>query len=216
MLSLQLVTATAPTSRPRKEQERSRRTRSRLLDAVVECLVDLGYAGTTTQEVAKRAGVTRGALLHHYPTREQLVAAAIAHLDLTRLQDFERRFATLDPRRDVAEEFVDLLWSLTRDRNGYAELELLNAARTDSTLHAALAPYLRRRSEAALETPRELLGVPHWDPELRAMRDLLFHALRGLSLAILFDHDEEGARFERNLLVEMVQRTLERAREKTR
>ena len=64
----------------RSQDERTAQTRARVLDAVLGCLVERGYAGTTTTAVAARAGVSRGAQLHHYRTRAALVAAAVEHL----------------------------------------------------------------------------------------------------------------------------------------
>ena len=65
---------------PARQQDRSRATQRRLLDATVDCLVEVGWAGTTTTLVAERAGVSRGAQLHHYPTKAALVVAAVEHL----------------------------------------------------------------------------------------------------------------------------------------
>ncbi|MGZ4524496.1 MAG: TetR/AcrR family transcriptional regulator, partial [Mycobacteriaceae bacterium] len=62
---------------PRQTQvERSRETRLKLMNAVVECLVEHGWSGTTTALVSARAGVSRGAQLHHFASRGDLVAAA--------------------------------------------------------------------------------------------------------------------------------------------
>ena len=66
--------------RRRTQEERSAETRTRLLDAAIECLLKLGYAGTTTTEIATRAKVSRGAQLHHYPTKQELLTAAVEHL----------------------------------------------------------------------------------------------------------------------------------------
>jgi len=64
----------------RTQAERTASTRARLLDATLECLCDLGYARTTTPEIARRAGLSRGAQLHHFPTKAELVTGAIEHL----------------------------------------------------------------------------------------------------------------------------------------
>src|SRR5215470_16496508 len=71
------MSTTAAPARRRTQAERSAATQARLLDAALQCLVELGYAGTTTTVVAERAGVSRGAQLHHFPTRAALVAAAV-------------------------------------------------------------------------------------------------------------------------------------------
>ena len=70
----------------RTQAERSATTQRLLLDATVACLVELGYGGTTTAAVAERAGVSRGAQLHHYGTRQRLMGAAVEHLAARRLE----------------------------------------------------------------------------------------------------------------------------------
>src|SRR5215211_3876125 len=81
-----------PMSAPRRtpNAERSHSTRTRLMVATVECLAELGWSGTTTTVVAERAGVSRGAQLHHYPTKAALVVAAIEHLATLRRDEMRR------------------------------------------------------------------------------------------------------------------------------
>jgi AcrR family transcriptional regulator len=62
------------------QQDRSRATRQRLLEAAIECLAEVGWAGSTVAVVAERAGVSRGAAQHHFPTREDLFAAAVDYV----------------------------------------------------------------------------------------------------------------------------------------
>src|SRR5262245_66517292 len=82
----------APPSR-RSQAERSAGTQARLLDATIDCLVELGWSGTSTTEVVRRAGVSRGAQVHHYPTKEDLVVAAVEHLCSRRMAEYR---ATLE------------------------------------------------------------------------------------------------------------------------
>ncbi|MEO8605806.1 MAG: helix-turn-helix domain-containing protein, partial [bacterium] len=119
-------------------------TRAKLLDAALECLVELGYAGTTTTEVALRAGVSRGAQLHHFPTRATLVAAAVEHLYAQLTAQYQAGFAALPPRADRLRAAIDLLWSMFTVRHFPAVLELYTAARTDAELHAQLEPIAAR------------------------------------------------------------------------
>ncbi|WP_280510718.1 TetR/AcrR family transcriptional regulator, partial [Nocardia farcinica] len=87
--------------RPRRTQEqRSTEMRTRLLDATIECLVEYGYAGTTTPRIAERAGVTRGAQVHHFGSKNDLVIAAINHLAQRRVQAVLREMADLAPGAD--------------------------------------------------------------------------------------------------------------------
>jgi AcrR family transcriptional regulator len=131
--------------RPRRTQaERTATTRAKLLDATLECLVEHGYAGTTTTEVADRAGVSRGAQLHHFPTRAALVAAAVEHLYERMRADYQAGFAALSPRADRLRDAIDLLWSMFTRRDFPAVNELYMAARTDAELRAHLAPIAAR------------------------------------------------------------------------
>src|SRR4051794_22424756 len=106
----------------RTQQERSAAMRRRLLDATVESLVDHGYAGTTTTRVTQIAGVTRGAQVHHFPTRADLVAAAVRHLAALRT---ELAFDRLDAVRrapDPLDAALDLLWEIHQGPIQYAAI----------------------------------------------------------------------------------------------
>src|SRR5947209_11961149 len=65
---------------PRTQQQRRDEPRGALLDAAVESLIEVGFARTTTLEVQRRANVSRGALLHHFPSKAGLLVAAVDHL----------------------------------------------------------------------------------------------------------------------------------------
>jgi AcrR family transcriptional regulator len=118
----------------RTQEERSATMRARLLEATIDCLVDLGYARTTTNLIAERAGVSRGAQLHHYPTKAQLVIAAVAWLFDRRELEFRRAIGALPAGRARAAAAVELLWAMCTDRTFWAWLELTVAARTDGDL----------------------------------------------------------------------------------
>src|SRR3954449_2997046 len=77
------------------QEERTRLMRARLLEATVECLVERGFAGTSTTLVSERAGVSRGAQLHHFPTKNDLVVAAVEHLAERRGAELEAAAAQL-------------------------------------------------------------------------------------------------------------------------
>src|SRR5437764_3220914 len=74
-----MTTGSTPKQR-RTQAQRSASTRAALLDATITSLVEVGYANTTTTGIAERAGVSRGAQMHHFPTKADLVASAIEHL----------------------------------------------------------------------------------------------------------------------------------------
>src|SRR4051812_49868558 len=91
-------------------QERSRATQQRLLDATIDCLIKYGWSGTTTTIVAETAGVSRGAQLHHYPTKSALVLAAVEHLTQRRADELRAEAAALPATApDRTERVIDLL-----------------------------------------------------------------------------------------------------------
>lgn len=107
---------TTPATRtPGKREERTATSRARILDAAVACLVEDGYAGATTLRIQARAGVSRGRLLHHFPSRAQLLVAAAEHLATTRLAEVRVRAAALMADQPVGRERVDraidLMWT---------------------------------------------------------------------------------------------------------
>ena len=63
-----------------RREARTATSRARILDAAVACLVESGYSGATTLQIQARAGVSRGRLLHHFPSRDELLVAASRHL----------------------------------------------------------------------------------------------------------------------------------------
>src|SRR5262249_54965869 len=129
--------AVALTRVRRTQEERSAAMRARLLDATIACLDELGYARTTTPEIARRAGVSPGAQLHHFPTKQELVTSAVQHLFERRHAEFLAAFAAVPEGADRRAAGIDLLWAMFEGATFHAWLELAVAGRTD--------PELRRR-----------------------------------------------------------------------
>lgn len=124
--------------RTRRVQSRAVATRAALLDAALECLVERGWAATTTTEVAERAGVSRGGQLHHFHTKAELLTAAVDHLLERRTAEFRAAFAGLRPETVRVEDAVGLLWSMFDGPTFVAYAELWLAARTDPELRRAV------------------------------------------------------------------------------
>jgi AcrR family transcriptional regulator len=123
----------------RTQDERSTAMRERLLDATIACLVDYGYAGTTVTRIAERAGVTRGAQVHHYRTKDDLVTAAVTHLATQSAQFGWSQIAGLVDSADPVGDLLDTLWELHRGPTFTATVELWVAARTDAALRRHVA-----------------------------------------------------------------------------
>src|SRR3954451_22561836 len=113
------------------QEERTRAMRQRLLEATLQCLVERGWSGTSTTLVSERAGVSRGAQLHHFPTKADLVIAAVEHIATVRRDELARAAAALPPGRRRTREVLELLGEHFAADVFAAALELWVAARTD-------------------------------------------------------------------------------------
>src|SRR3712207_6419884 len=142
----------------RTQAERTAETRARLLDATIDTLVDLGYSRTTTTEIAVRAGVSRGAQLHHFRTKAELVATAWERLFDRRLAEFRGAIGALPEASSSAA--IDLLWSMVTGPTGVAWLELSVAARTDRELRRHVVALSRRFRQSVAETFADLFPPP--------------------------------------------------------
>lgn len=121
---------------PRTQEDRSAATQLALLDATIDCLVEYGYAGTTTRLVADRAAVSRGAQTHHYPTKRDLVVAAVEHLFDTHARQFTEAFRRVPAEQRTLDRAVDALWRIVSGPPFAAVLEVVVAARTDDELRS--------------------------------------------------------------------------------
>lgn len=163
--------------------------RQRLLDATIECLVEVGFAGTSTTLVSQRAGVSRGAQLHHFPTKNDLVIAAVEHLTRARGEDLAAATEKLPtgPRRTRA--VLEALGEHFASDVFVAALELWVAARTDPALLAAVGPLERAVGRETHRLTVELLGADESRPGVRELVQATLDLVRGLGLANTISDD---------------------------
>jgi AcrR family transcriptional regulator len=171
-------------TRPRRltQAERREATRTALLDATIECLVEYGYAGTTTARVADLAGLSRGAQLNYFPSKAALVAAAVAHLADRRMEEMRALVAALPEDADRVPALVDVLWDAHQGEIFDATLELWVAARTDSELRTALVALERHVTKAAMLTAAEVIADRASQPGFRDDLEFALATVRGLAL----------------------------------
>jgi len=186
------VTPGAAVHRERRTQaERREATRSALVRATVESLVELGYARTTTQEVQTRAGVSRGALTHHFTTKADLVLAAVDHLYEEFSESVREAAAELPPDPVTRLRLgVELIWSRFHGPLFVAAMELWTAARTDPELRAALLPHERRLGAQLRELSAEVFGeqlARHRSSE--AVYQVLLTSMRGQAMTYALQPD---------------------------
>ncbi|MBD8871143.1 TetR family transcriptional regulator [Nocardioides sp. MJB4] len=157
--------------------------RHRLLEACVDCLVEHGWSGTSTTLVSQRAGVSRGAQLHHFPTKNDLVVAAVEHLTETRGRELVAAAAALPHGERRTRAVLQMLADHFTSAVFSAALELWVAARTDETLLAAVAPLEARVGRETHRLTVELLGCDESRPGERELVQATLDLVRGLGLA---------------------------------
>ncbi len=168
------------------QAERTAVTRAKLLDSAAACLAELGYARTSTTEICRRAGVSRGAGLHHFPTKAELVSAALDHVFERRVDEFRALVQTLPSGRERIDGAVDVLWSVFQGETFAAWFELVTAARTEPELQARMSAAARMMGERINEVWLELFPPPpgyHGTPVFFETAPLfLFTILDGLAM----------------------------------
>src|ERR1700691_2142141 len=98
------------------QDEKTAETRRRLLDAASVCLIDRGYANTTTSEIAERAGLSRGAQLYHFPKKEELLTSAVEHLFELKFGEIKEKVSRLTNENDRRAMAIDLMWEIANGR----------------------------------------------------------------------------------------------------
>jgi AcrR family transcriptional regulator len=163
----------------RTQAERRATTRQGLLDATIASLIEAGYAGTTTTEVCRRAGVSQGALFKHFASKADLVAAAAEHLFETLVDEFERERPGDRAEADRPAAAVRRLWSVFQQPRLHAAFELYNAARTDADLARSLAPVAARHAANVRAHARSLVPEAAARPGFDAVVSVVVSAMQG-------------------------------------
>jgi AcrR family transcriptional regulator len=170
-------------------QDRSRVTRRRLLEAAIECLAELGWSGSTVAVVAERAGVSRGAAQHHFPTREDLVTSAVEHVAAERLARLREHAADLPTGPGRIQAVIDMVEHMYTGPLFRAAIHLWVAASSDERLRERV---VRLEAHVGRETHRValvLLGVDESRPGVRETVQATLDMARGLGLANLLTDD---------------------------
>jgi AcrR family transcriptional regulator len=194
---------------PRTQQQRREETRRALLDAAVESLIEVGFARTTTLEVQRRAEVSRGALLHHFPSKAELLVAAVDHLAEMRAREMKAFASQLPPERARRADEVDpapgadertdvvlgLLWQCFSGTFFKVSMELRTAARTDPELRRVLTVAERSLRDRIVAQSRTLFGravAEH--PNLERALDLTLQLMIGAAMSSVLHG--EGSRLD--------------------
>jgi AcrR family transcriptional regulator len=188
------VTTTA--SRPRRTQaERRESTQRAILDATIAGLTKVGYAQLSTNKVVRKAGVSRGALVHHFPTKADLAVAALDRWLTDRLVEFDATFAVLRPEERRDDVAIDVLWEMFEGPTFAAWIELVVAARTDDRLRKKLVEVNDRFTAGVYESFRRAFAVDGaelpFDPTIAV--EFAFAVLTGAATGRFLDDPADRA-----------------------
>ncbi len=166
---------------------RSAETRARLLDATIDCLHEVGYHQTSTVLVTERAGVSRGAMLHHFPSKADLMMAASEHIVGLRLELHAERLGRFTTDREKFLHLIDILWAAFETPSGIARIEIMLGSRSDPELgprFRELNDRLEEGHKALIWKRAQQLGFTD-KRKIRAFVQLYAAALRGLAIDTL-------------------------------
>ena len=174
------------------QARKSAATRLQILEATLRCFSKLGYFHTTTPAIAEEAGLSRGAMLHHFPSRMDVVRAAVEHLHAKRLKAFRAAVDGLPAGENRAHVALRAHWDQLRHPLYAVFIELCVAARTDPELADILTPAEAAFARELRQTAMEV--VPEWRVTGRNFDigyDLVICALQGMALNMLRDRATE-------------------------
>ena len=185
----------APVGPRRSQSERREETRGRLLDATIESLIEVGYAGTTIRRVSERAGVSQGAQSHHFPHRVDLVVSAFERLAEQRVEHYRERARELPADRATrVRALLDLLWEDFSSTVFTVAMKLWVAAAEDDELRERLVPVEKRiyanLSKLSAEVAGELGAEPGFDRRLA----VAMNTVAGLAMVREFDPSGRASR----------------------
>lgn len=150
----------------RTQQERREATVAGLLDASIATIAEIGYARASAKTIARRAGVSDGALFRHFETMGAFMAATAQEVLRRQLELISKQVAEIPAGGSALEAVLTLLRDLTANSNNAVVYELLIAARTDDKLRATLSEVLAEYSAKICQAARVLPGADAYPPEL--------------------------------------------------
>ncbi|NJN52710.1 MAG: TetR/AcrR family transcriptional regulator [Gammaproteobacteria bacterium] len=165
------------------QQTKSENTRNGILDAAIRCFYEFGYNDTTTEKIATEAGVSRGAMLHHFPSRAELIRAAVGYLNQRRLELFlvEEDVVQSNAVHSRIEEGIDAYWAQLNTRYFVVFHELQVASRTDHDLAEVLIPAIQAFDASWFELVKEVFpDLAQSEAFIRA-NTLTLYLLEGLA-----------------------------------
>lgn len=175
-----------------KQVQRSARMRRRILDATLDCIHELGFQNASTTEITRRAGVSRGALLHHFPTKEMLVGSAVESLLAAEIADIRKIADAYAHDQLTIDDFVDNLWERFSGRLFMITMDFLASARTDEKLREAVVPVSLNFHASLNEIWTQFFKYRETPPEeVQVLLNTTLCLMRGMGVQTVIRHDKE-------------------------
>ncbi|MDA0339193.1 MAG: TetR/AcrR family transcriptional regulator [Proteobacteria bacterium] len=176
----------------KQRRTRSLATRLDIVEATIDCFVDIGYVRATTTEIAKKANVTRGAVQHYFPTTQHVLESAVSHLRDKWMEAYHQLVKRTPAGADYIDGAVDNMWTLVNSREFVAWMELVAAARTDPELQAIIQPAARAYENARRDAGQKAyqdFALAELD-KFEQNRDTTRFLLEGMALTMI-TYDKE-------------------------
>lgn len=181
-------TRTVAPARPRPERrknvDRSAATRRQILEATIQWLDHSGYGAVTNIKVADAAGVSRGAMMHHFPTRQALIVATVEFAYASQSEFRAAELAKLASGLDRFRRIIDLSFATQRMPEGMALNEIRIGSRSDPEIREAVTPMMSTISEDYVRMIAEVAKEAGLRPgrELRGLIGTVAMATRALAI----------------------------------
>ena len=164
------------------QQERSAHTQHKILQATIDCLVEYGYGGLTTNLVCRRAGCSQGAIFKHFPTKAALVSSAVNELYGELVEQYRQMFRSIPDDKDRLRESLHKLWDLFQQPRLLVVYDLHTAARTDPELRQFMGPKEKAHRASIRELAAELYPEASDSPLFNGAIDILINAIQGAAI----------------------------------
>ncbi len=160
---------------------KSEAMRLHVLETTVECLAARPASEVSVALIAKQAGVSRGGMQYHFPTRTALLQATVDYLHQRRLTQFRADLEERPHYKNVVDYVIDTHWRHLNERDFRAYQELVLAARSDQALGACLTAKYRRFLEQWQQIAYNAFGWRYTDPEVARAGNIAHYILEGMA-----------------------------------
>lgn len=185
------------------QAQKSQNTRDAIMEAAIECFIRYGYGATTTGLICQHANMSRGAMMHHFKSRDAVISSALQYLHEKRLTEYRELIEPIaesvqhkkQATREDMKKTVDMCWRFVQLPSFTAFHELSIAARTDRKLLRTMIP-MQREFEHRLATTIDSF-FPYFkemEETRNIISDVVFFSLQGMATSYMYKHKKQRIR----------------------